>query len=96
MRPVQLADLEIAARVVAAQPAPARRAMVKLLCDQADMADIYRLGCGLAHPKFGTGTLMSAAMKHPQPVKPATSEPAFLTSLALLCAHLGGITPVDM
>jgi hypothetical protein len=88
MRPAQLADLEIAARVVAVLPARERLAMIKQLCDQAQIADEYREISGKPHPKFGNGTLMSAAFKHAVPPRAALCDRALLTSLAALCAHL--------
>ena len=88
MRPVQLADLEIAARVVATLPVQARPALIKQLCDQADAADRVRNASGKPHPQFGNGTLMSAAFKHPMPARNALCDRDFLTSLAALCAYL--------
>jgi hypothetical protein len=86
MRPVQLADLEIAARVLAAMPA--RQSFIATLCKQADQADAYRKMHAKPHPKFGNGTLMSAAIKHGVPVARAPCNRDFLTSLAALCTYL--------
>lgn len=88
MRAVQLADLEIAARVVATLPAHERHNLIKQLCDQADAADRVRNASGKPHPQFGNGTLMSAAFKHPMTARNALCDKDFLTSLAALCAYL--------
>jgi hypothetical protein len=88
MRPVQLGDLEIAARVVATRPARDRHRVIKQLCDQAQLADEYRKECGKAHPRYGNGTLMSAAFKYPVPPRNALCHRGFLISLAALCAYL--------
>ncbi|RBW44337.1 hypothetical protein DS901_07990 [Loktanella sp. D2R18] len=86
MRPVQLADLETAARVVAASPA--RQAMIAKLCAQADQADAYRIAQGKPHPQFGNGTLMSAALKYDESVARGPCNKGFLRSLAALCTYL--------
>ena len=88
MRPVQLADLEIAARVLATLPASARPELIAQLCTQAKVADLYRKISGKAHPQFGTGTLMSAASKHALAPRNALCDRDFLASLAALCAYL--------
>lgn len=66
MRPVQLADIETAARVLMlAKPSTRADFMAKLL-ERAERADSYRQATGRPHPRFGTGTLMSAAAPYPK------------------------------
>lgn len=66
MRAVQLADIDAAARAVMCCPQSARAQMAAWLIVQADAGDRYRKRLRKAHPRFGTGTLMSVASKYPQ------------------------------
>lgn len=61
MRPVQLADLEVVARVLLLLDPAARPALMARLIQQAARADQHRIATGQPHPHYGTGTLMSAA-----------------------------------
>ncbi len=66
MRPVQLADIEAAARVLLCCAPKGQPALAAQLIAQADLADTYRKRLRKPHVVFGTGTLMSAASRHPQ------------------------------
>lgn len=61
MRPIQLADVEIAARVLLRVAPDARAAMLASMIDQTQLADSYRQMHGTPHPQYGCGTLMSCA-----------------------------------
>lgn len=62
MRPLLPGDLDCAVAVVMAQPPEARAGVAARLLAQADLADRYRKRLGRAHPVYGTGSLMSAAL----------------------------------
>ena len=62
MRPLLPGDLDCAVAVVMAQPPEARADVAARLLAQADLADRYRKRLGRAHPHYGTGSLMSAAL----------------------------------
>jgi len=64
MRPILPTDLDIAARVLMTIPKIERRAFVARLIAQADVADRYRKRLGRAHPHYGSGSLMAAALRH--------------------------------
>ena len=64
MRPILPADLDLAARVLMSAPIADRRAVIAQLIAQADIADRYRKKLGKAHPLFGGGSLMAAALRH--------------------------------
>lgn len=66
MRPVQLADIEAAARVLLPLPASERKGRMTQLLAQAHTADRYRQTTGRPHSGFGVGTLMSAAASFPK------------------------------
>ena len=63
MRPVQLADVEMAARVLM-RSAPNKRAALMLdLIQEAKIADAHRQRFGTPHLEFGSGTLLSRAAR---------------------------------
>ncbi|MCT4555807.1 MAG: hypothetical protein N4A53_14055 [Pelagimonas sp.] len=68
MRPVLHGDVTAAARALLSVPASARAALARRLVAQAEAADAYRQERGRAHPFWGTGSLMSAALaRRPAP-----------------------------
>lgn len=84
MRPVGLGDLTAAAGALAAVPPGRRRGLMALLLTEAESADRFRAAEGRAHPFFGNGSLMSAALAHPQaPLVPGAPEGLALLALAL-------------
>lgn len=70
MRPVLLADVETAVRVLLFYPTHQYPQLVRMLLKQADEGDQYRREFGVPHPEFGSGTLMSAAFMHPLAARP--------------------------
>lgn len=66
MRPVHLADLDAATRVVMAAAEADRALVAAELVRAADIADRFRKRLGKAHPDFGTGTLTSATAGWPR------------------------------
>jgi len=75
VRPVISADLTAAARVLVPTPDEARPAVMRLLIAQAEAADRYRKRFGRAHPEWGNGTLMAAALAHGRSSGRSTSMP---------------------
>jgi len=69
MKSVQLADIDAAARVLMCCPQSTRPRMVAQMLAQAETADKYRRRLRKPHPQFGSGTLMSVAVKYPQAVR---------------------------
>lgn len=62
MRPVLTGDVSAAARALLSVPQAARAALAERLVAQAEAADRYRKRLGKAHPFWGNGTLMAAAL----------------------------------
>ncbi len=90
MRPLLPGDLDQAARAMLAVPEPRRGALARRLVAEARAADRYRRRCGLAHPRWGDGSLMAAAMRHPQlPLGPVI-DAAQLAALRQLLGALDG------
>ncbi len=84
MRPVTMTDLAAAARVLLALPEARRAAGITALLARADCADRHRRTGGGVHPAYGNGTLLAAALVHPQ-ADPATPGAAdYLECLALV------------
>lgn len=70
MRPIGFADIEYVTRVLLAAPRDEAECIVAEICQRAHDADRYRSRFKAMHPKFGTGTLMSAVQNfqlHPRP-----------------------------
>ena len=82
MRPVTLADIEAATQAVMAAGEEARQTFAATLLSQARRADRYRRKSGRAHPRFGDGTLLSAALCHPRAARPACFDAGWLDALA--------------
>lgn len=88
MRPAGLDDLWAAARVLHGVTAPARPAAMAALLTRAEAADRYRKRLGRAHPGWGDGTLMAAALATRPSCAPGLSEPDFARALAAALAGL--------
>lgn len=71
MRPVGLADIERAARVLMLVAPEARQAVMRQMIAQAEIADQFRTANGTPHALFGTGSLMSCAMRRQAAPRPA-------------------------
>ena len=92
MRPIALADLEVAVRALLAVPETARTETATALLRAAEMADEYRAESGEVHPIFGNGTLMSAALHYklaPRPAAYCAKEIATFTILLNAIAARG-------
>ncbi len=81
MRALLPGDLDFAVRAVLPIAPPDRPAMVRQLIQQARLAEAHRRQTGRAHPKFGTGSLMSAASKWPLTPMPHHCDIGYLAAL---------------
>ncbi len=88
MRAVQLADIEVATRALLHCPAATRPALIATLIAQAKTADSYRKRMGKLHPRWGSGTLMSAAARYPQTPRIDRMTPDALGAMALIIKTL--------
>ncbi len=88
MRPALQGDVTAAALALLAAPPPARGALLARMLHEADAADAHRLATGRAHPDWGTGSLMSAAMKRPRAPEPFLDEPDYASCQALVFTAL--------
>ena len=64
MSPVIYNDVLAAVSVVAGHPPECRATVATALIREADLADAYRQAQGAAHPVFGDGSLVTAALRH--------------------------------
>ncbi len=71
MRPIQLADIEMAARALLPVAPDARLGVMQDMIRRAEVADRFRASTKRTHPQFGTGTLMSSAAHWQQAPRPA-------------------------
>lgn len=82
MRPVTLTDLAAAVRVLLALPEDRRAAGLAALLARAEAADHHRRTTGRAHPAYGNGTLLAAALAHPAADPGTAGDRAYLLCLA--------------
>lgn len=64
MRPVIYNDVLAAVAVAAAAPPDQHGPIIASLIREADLAEVYRRRYQSAHPVFGDGSLMTAALRH--------------------------------
>ncbi|GGD40686.1 DUF7742 family protein [Sinisalibacter lacisalsi] len=84
MRRVLHGDVSAAARVLLAAPVADRAALVARMLREAEAADRYRLATGRAHPLWGSGSLMSAALARPRAHEPYLDEPDYAACMAMV------------
>ena len=70
MRPLGLADVEMAARVLMRVAPAARQNLMQQMIRQAEVADQFRLDHGRPHALYGVGSLMACAARHPAAPRP--------------------------
>lgn len=93
MRPVTLIDLETAVRVLLAEPRHARAAVARRLIAAADDGDAHRRQTGRSHPRFGCGTLTSAAFQRALAARPAAYDSDALDALGHVVRALAAKHP---
>jgi len=82
VRRVLHGDVRAAARALLAVAPEARDGLLLRLFAEAEAADAHRLATGRAHPLFGTGSLMSAALGHRVAREPYLDDPAYADCMA--------------
>lgn len=96
MRPLLHGDVAMAARVLLALPERMRPPRIRRLLRRADAADRYRQRTGLAHPAWGSGSLMAAAERMPRAPEPDFDDVDYcrcwILVLSEAMAHQGSCT----
>ena len=82
MRRVLYGDVTAAARALLAAPPETRDRLLVRLFAEAEAADAHRRATGRAHPLYGTGSLMSAALAHTVAREPCLDDPAYAACMA--------------
>lgn len=97
MRPVLPGDVAAAACALLALPMRKRPGAMLEMLHRAEAADRYRRALGRAHPRWGTGSLASAALQLPRRDEPFLDDPDYvdcmLTVFAALKARQGRCRP---
>jgi hypothetical protein len=88
MRPVQLADLDMAARVLVLVETGDRSRLAAEMCTKAHVADKYRKRIGRPHPEFGVGSLMAAAASYDKCSRPDACTIAYLECLQVVIGQI--------
>jgi len=92
MRPIHLADIEIAARVLMRVAPDVRQQAIENIITQTEIADQFQLQHRTPHLQFGCGTLMSCARRLDAGPRPKhlgiDALDAYATVIAGLMAHL--------
>nr|WP_292065478.1 hypothetical protein [Marivita sp. XM-24bin2] len=92
MRPLLYNDVLAAVAAVSAAPASVQVERAAEILREADLADAYRRRYGAAHPVFGDGSLLAAALRRGQSGSTSFQTPdslcAWITVLQALLARL--------
>ena len=84
MRQLLPGDLDCAVAVVMRQPPEARAGVAARLLEEADVADRYRKRLGRAHPAYGSGSLMSAALGWPDGPRGRVYDASYCAALIVV------------
>ena len=84
MRPVLHGDVAAAGCALLRVDPAARKDLIVRMMDEAEAADQFRLKTGRAHPVWGNGTLMAAAMARPRASEPFLGDPDYCSCMALV------------
>jgi hypothetical protein len=82
MRPVLHGDAVAAARALFVLPAEDRDQAMALMLSRAEAADCYRRRFARAHPQWGNGSLMAAAMSQRLPPEPPLDDAEYCRCVA--------------
>jgi hypothetical protein len=88
MRRVLHGDVSTAARALLAATPGSRAALVARLLREAEAADRFRDASGRAHPIWGNGSLMSAAMAYPRAREPYLDDREYAACLVMVLEGL--------
>lgn len=88
MRPVLHGDVVAAARALYALPGEERIEGLGRLLRAADWAEKFRRHHRRAHPYWGDGSLMAAALAEDPPAEPSLSDPDYCACMALVLRTL--------
>ena len=88
MRAASHCDVIAAARAVYALPAHDRRGALNRLVRAATWANRFRKQHRRAHPYWGDGSLMAAAMAENPPPEPMLADPDYCRCLSLVLERL--------
>ena len=92
MRPVLHGDVSSAARVLRRVP-PVRRAFLcRRMLAEAEAADRHVARHGRLHPRWGNGSLMSAARKRPLAPEPTFDDPDYCACFETVLACLRALS----
>lgn len=84
MRALLHGDVVAAARAIYAMPGYERRQAVRRLLNEAEWADRHRADTGRAHPFWGDGSLMAAALAAPVPNEPPLWDDDYCDCLCIV------------
>ena len=84
MRPLGPGDLDCAVAVVMRQPPVERKAVAARLLFEADVADRYRKRLGRAHPVYGSGSVLSAALRWPDGPRGRVYDASYCAALIVV------------
>lgn len=84
MRRVLHGDVSAAGRALLAAPPADRAALLARMLRGADRAEAHRARTGRAHPVWGGGSLMAAAMAYPRAPEPFLDDPDYARCLAMV------------
>ncbi len=89
MRPVTINDAIAAARALLAQPPRRRDWVLWRMVAEATRAEAHRQAAGRPHPRWGDGTLMTAALRRRCRPEPQLNDPGYRACLIAVLEALG-------
>jgi hypothetical protein len=88
MRPVLHGDVSCAARAMLCVPAARRPYFCAALIARAHAADLHVRRTARLHPRWGNGSLMAVARKHPMRPEPGFDDPEYCACFSQLMQAL--------
>ena len=93
---IWLGDASAVARVLRQTPGHRRAWVHRRLLREADRAAVHLALTGRAHPIWGNGSLMAAALRRRPGSEPTLDDADFCLCLAIVLQHLAGVPAVDL
>lgn len=90
MRPILPGCLDLGVAALLAVPPGARAGLAARIVAEARVADAWRKRQGRAHPLWGDGSLMAAALRYPRAPLPPSLGPEARAALRQLLDALDG------